>query len=212
MDLPVKKRMLVPLNNPRRPTFGTRFVTAILRAVFVPLGFVLGNLYKLCFGWWLDKRLAKRDHERLERDIRNHLAFLFSECSAEIVPDQGFDSPPSFDYAGVTLALGSVRLRFVRGRGDLNVSVASAFAPDCWEDLRLVADGFAKWETTRPVPYSYSLDNMESILRPRLATLQTALSKENFEKTLQQAVVTHNQAVDAYAARLNRAGIVPKFY
>ena len=82
-------------------------VVAALRPPLLVLGFVFGNIYKLCFGW-LDKRTAKKDEERFADDIRTHLSFLFSECGAHIVPNEGVSFPPSFDGAYVTVAVGSV--------------------------------------------------------------------------------------------------------
>jgi hypothetical protein len=156
--------------------------------------------------------MASQNEQRFAEEIRTHLSFLFSEHAAEIIPNEGVPFPPPLDGAYVTVAVGAIRLRVVRGRGDFSVSVGSEFAPQHWEDFRLVADGISEWETTRPLPYGYSLGTFDSVLRPRLAHLQDALSKEHWEATLSNAVRVHNKSVDEYAAKLCQSGIVPKIY
>ena len=206
-----KKTLLVPLSNPRRPSPWAGLLVAVLRPPFLVIGFIFGNLYKLCFGW-LDRRTARQNQQRFAEDIRTHLSFLFSEHAAEVIANEGVPFPPSFDGAYVTVAVGSLRLRFVRGRGDFGVSVASESAPERWEDFRLVADGISQWDTTRPASSSDSLEKFEGILRPRLTRLQDALSKEHFEATLDNAVRIHNESVDQYAAKLRESGIVPRIF
>ena len=49
-------------------------------------------------------------------------------------------------------------------------------------------DDIGMWDTSPPRPDSYSLETFADILRPRLAGLQEALSKERFEATLNRAV------------------------
>jgi hypothetical protein len=204
-----KKTLLIPLNNPNRPTLRARIIVAILRPPLVLFGFVFGNLYKLCFGW-LDRRSARQNEQRFAEDIRTYLRFLFSEHGAKIVPNEGVRFPPGFDGAYITVAVGNLLLRFVRGRGDFSVSVASAFSSNDWEDFRLVADGVGQWDTSKPGPRYYALETFEPVLRSRLESLQEALSKDRFETTLRNAVKVHNEAVDEYAASLRQKGIIPK--
>jgi hypothetical protein len=211
MPIEKKKNLLIPLNNPRPPTLWARIVIAILRPPLLVLGFVFGNLYKLCLGW-LDKRLARQHEQRFAEDIRKYLTFLFSEHGARIIPNEGVPFPPSFDGAYVTVAVGNLRLMFVRGRGDFSVRVASAFAPNDWEDFRLVADGIGRWDMSKPGPPRYTLETFEPILRSRLERLQGALSRDHFETTLNDAVKIHNDSVDEYAATLRQSGIIPKLY
>ena len=97
------------------------------------------------------------------------------------------------------------------GRGDFGVNVASAFAPNDWEEFRLVADGISRWDASQPGPQCYTLETFEPILRSRLERLQEALSKERFEATLNNAVKVHNDSVDEYSSRLRESGVIPKF-
>lgn len=211
MDMAIEKKrnLLIPLNNPRPPALWVRITNAVLRPLFLVLGFVLGNLSKLCFGW-LDKRIARQNEQRFAEDIRTHLAFLFSDHGAQIIPNEGVPFPPSFDGAYVTVAVGNIRLRFVRGRGDFSVAVASAFAPTEWEGFRLVAEGIAKWDTSQHGSSHYTLEAFEPVLRARLEYLQQALAKDQFEATLNNAVKMHNDSVDEYTATLRQSGIIPK--
>lgn len=209
METYEKKRLLVPLNNAREPSLRARILIAVLRPPILVLGFIFGNLYKLCFGW-LDRRMARANEEQFAAEIRNYLSFLFYDYSAEIIPNEGTPFPPSFDGAYVTVAVGSLRLLFWRGRGDFGVEVASAFAPRHWNDFQLVADGISEWDTTRrPNPDYYSLETFGDVLRPSLARLEEALSKEHFEETLGTATAIHNKSVDEYAERLRRSGVEP---
>jgi hypothetical protein len=182
-----------------------------LRPPLLALGFVFGNLYKLCFSW-LDGRMARKNEQRFAEDIRACLTFLFSEHGAKIIPNEGVSFPPSFDGAYVTVAVDNLRLRFVRGRGDFSVRVASAFSPNDWEDFRLVADGIAQWDMSKPEPRYYTLEAFEPVLRSRLDWLLEALSKDRFETTLNNAVKIHNGKVDEYEAALRPSGIIPKVY
>jgi hypothetical protein len=211
MPIERKKNLLVPLNNPRQPALRGRILIAILRPPLLVLGFIFGNLYKLCFGW-LDKRGARQNEQRFAEDICTHLTFLFSEQGAKIIPNVGTPFPPSFDGAYVTVAVGNLHLRFIRGRGDFSVRVASAFAPNDWEDFRLVAEGISEWSTSQSRPRHYTLETLEPILRSRLGNLQDALSQERFEATLNNAAKIHNDSVDEYAETLRQSGIIPKFY
>ena len=210
MPIDQMKQMLVPLGKPPKPSLSARLLVRVLRPPLLVLGFIFVNLYKLCFGR-RDIRLAREHEQRLVDDIRTHLSFLFTEHEAQITPNEGTPFPPALDGAYVTVAVGTSRLRFVRGRGDFGVAVTSQFAPHDWQDFQLVADGISEWDTSQPPPYVYSLEAFGSILRPRLAGLQEALSKERFEATLNRAVKTHNDSVEEYATQLRQRGVVPMF-
>ena len=207
MEIAHKKQLLIPITNSRRPSLRARILDVILHLILYAPLFVLRKLYKPCFSW-LDRRAARENQRRFAEEIRIHLSFLFKEHAAKFIPNEGAPFPPRMDGAFVTVAVGVVRLRFVRGCGDFSVKVSSEFAPQHWEDFFLVADGVAEWDTDRR-SHCYSLETFGSVLRPRLDRLQDALSKEHYEKTLSDAVRVHNQALDAYAAKLRQSGVVP---
>lgn len=155
--------------------------------------------------------MARQNEQCFAEEIRKYLSFLFTDHGAQIIPNEGTPFPPPFDGAYVTVAIGNLYLRFARCRGDFSVAVASAFAPNHWEDFQLVADGISKWHVPEPgQPRYYTLETFEPILRSRLGRLQEGLSKDRFEVTLNGAVKIHNDSVDEYAAILRQSGIIPK--
>jgi hypothetical protein len=107
----------------------------IVRPPFLAIGFVLSVIYAGLFGWWLDKRVAKRYDERLANDVRQNLPFLFTEKCGQIVPSDDYHIQRAFDLAVVTVATQDVWIRFIQVRGEFNVEVASTQPPHRWEDL-----------------------------------------------------------------------------
>src|SRR5438128_3465658 len=98
------------------------------------LRLVASPTYDLLFGW-IDRRTARKDEKRLANDIQISMRFLFIQDGACIIQNEGVRFPPAFDYAFVTIACNNVLLRFCRGRGELGVHVAPAFAPSDWHEL-----------------------------------------------------------------------------
>ena len=72
--VPKKKRLLIPLDNTRRPGPLLRITVFTARAIFVPIFFVLGKIYKLCFGW-LDRLMAKNSTRNLRRKLSTTFCF-----------------------------------------------------------------------------------------------------------------------------------------
>src|SRR5688572_41580 len=120
------------MNSKRAKWWVPTVVTALtfLRSVFAPV-------YDLTFGR-IDRRLAKKDQERLANDIELAFRFLFEAQKGRIVPNHGLPFPPGFDYAFVTIEISNMLLRFTRGRGVVGVQVAPVLAPSDWHDLSLV--------------------------------------------------------------------------
>ncbi len=210
MQLPKQKRMLVPTRGPLLE--GPAPAKPVFSKPALSLGGrVFSKLYSLFFGW-LDTSLARQHEERFREEIRIQLRFLFDDHAARVIANEGCPFPPTFDGAYVTVAVEPLLLRFVRGRGDFSVSVASSFAPQRWLDFQLVADGIAQWSLTEPRPRAYSLEDFASMLRPRLDQLLEGLSKQRFEATLKNAIDLHNNAIDQYAAEAKKAGFEPTVY
>ena len=107
--------------------------------LFGPPVWVLVKIYDLLFGPGELRRSKKRE-DRLARAVREDFLFLFNEYGAEIVPDAGTRHPQPFDYAMVIVVVGDLRLRFIRGRGELRIQVASKSSPNAWEELPSVLD------------------------------------------------------------------------
>jgi hypothetical protein len=114
-----------------------RWLVAIVRPPLLLARFVLRPLSKLFFGG-VSRHLAKKHERQLAQDIHDALPFLFTEHKGSIVLNEAVPFPPSFDYAFVTVGLGDLFLRFSRGRGELGVHVAPAFARSDWHELSLV--------------------------------------------------------------------------
>jgi hypothetical protein len=210
MEIPKQKRMLLPMRAPLlRETVPAH--SAFSRSLPSLVERVVGKLYRLFLGW-LDRPLAKQHEKRFREEIRNQLRFLFDDHAARVIANDGCPFPPSFDGAYVTIAVEPLLLRFIRGRGDFSVNVASSFAPKQWLDFQLVADGIAQWSLSEPRPHPYSLEEFASMLRPRLDQLLEGLSEQRYEATLQNAIYLHNNAIDHYAAEAKEAGFEPTVF
>src|SRR5262249_7560569 len=107
----------------------------IIKPPFLVIGFVLSTIYAGLFGWWLDKLVANRTDERLAKEIRKNVPFLFTEKCGQIVPSDDYHVQRAFDLSVVTVATQDFWIRFTRVRGEFNVEVASTRIPHRWEDL-----------------------------------------------------------------------------
>lgn len=112
-------------------------INYLVRPPLTLVRFVFSPIYDFLFGW-LDRRSARNDQRKLEQDIRGALPFLFDEHCGCQVPNEGVPFPPGFDYAFVTIAVDNLLIRFCRGRGDLDVRIASKNAPNDWHELCLL--------------------------------------------------------------------------
>lgn len=100
------------------------------------VAFSIGKAYWALFGWSIDAPVSRKRQRRFASEIRRRLAFLFEEHGAEIIPNEGVPFPEPFDYATVTVAVGALLLRFVRGRGEFRVLVISKSGPRDWRDWK----------------------------------------------------------------------------
>lgn len=140
---------------------------------------IVGPLYKILIGWWAERYFAKKEERRLARDVKLSLKFLFVEEGARIVPNVGVPFPPSFDYAFLTVALDSVSFRFTRGRAELKVEVAPAFAPTDWHDLSLVLSAIQVENPLERQPF-LDLWDVSRVLKPQMRTLLGLFSADHF--------------------------------
>ncbi|MGA8734591.1 MAG: hypothetical protein WB558_11790 [Terriglobales bacterium] len=101
------------------------------------LHWVAGGIYKLLFSH-ADEKLAKKREEKLAADIQRCVPFLFGEMGGRIVPNEGVEFPPPFDYAVITIDASGLRLRFTRGRDHLAVQIAPKVSPNSWHELSTV--------------------------------------------------------------------------
>jgi hypothetical protein len=88
-----KKRILIPLGTPRQSGSGSLILRTVLKLIFLPIFFVIGKTYKLCFGW-SDRRIAIKNQGRFAQEIQTHLSFLFADHGAQIIPNDAVPFPP----------------------------------------------------------------------------------------------------------------------
>jgi hypothetical protein len=130
------------------------------------------------FGW--NALLARKHRQLLTEAIQQELRFLFAENGAQIIPDDGVPFPPKFDYAFVTLAVDNIRLRFVRGRDDLSVSVAAQHRPHDFCELSLL---LMISESSVVSRRSYStLSDAARLLKGEMGHLEEELSNERADR------------------------------
>jgi hypothetical protein len=115
-----------------------RWIDTALRLPTLLIGFIVVEGYRVLIGWWLDPLIASSDNRRLEKDVRALLPFLFTERRGRVAPPRKGSFSPGFDYAFVTVRVGGLLIRFCRGRGEVDVRVASAEAPNDWHELSLL--------------------------------------------------------------------------
>jgi hypothetical protein len=179
------------------------WVVAIVRPPLVVLRFVIEKSYSLVFGWWLDKRLVSRSNQRFGDDVRRHIAFLFDDYGARIIPN-GPEPPASFDFALVTLSVGDLIFRFFRGRGDVTMNVASTRAPNDWHELSALLGVMDLGVQRRAFT---DLADIGRILRLHMNEIRQALSPEHYRNTqrLLYEVYEHDHAVTRqWSAEINR--------
>jgi hypothetical protein len=101
------------------------------------VAYVVGGVYSFLFGWY-DKRLARRELARLEREIREQLSFLFSSYNGQIMPIKKISRLKDIDWPTVEVSLPGLLLKFVRWRGELQAYVTPEQTPNDWVELSLL--------------------------------------------------------------------------
>lgn len=155
------------------------FVTLLLRPPAIIIGFVGRPLYRLLFSR-SDERHAKLNEEKLGSDIQAQIPFLFSEMNGRIVPNEGVEFPPPFDYAIVTVEMPHFLLKFTRGRDHLAVQAAPKSAPTRFHELTTIL-------TTLEVPgvqrgQISGLSDAARILRQHADVITHALSDDEYPR------------------------------
>jgi hypothetical protein len=156
---------------------------AVETAIAKTLVAIVGPLYRFFFGW-VDRRLARKQEQRLAADIKLSLRFLFTTEKGCIVPNEGVPFPPAFDYAFVTVRLDNLFIRFMRGREELRVSVSPVFAPSEWHDLSLVLGALSGESHIERYAFQ-NLWEVSRILEPQINALKELLTVDRFN-TLEQ--------------------------
>ncbi len=155
-----------------------RWVIAVVTPPAMVFKVVAVNIYRLLFGR-LDVRASRQRESQLALEIQRDLSFLFNEHGAKVIQDASVRYPRPFDYAIVNVALDSLFLRFIRGRGELRVQVAPRRDPHNWSELPVVlgvVDAQERFEPKLP----WSLGEVAGVLEPRLSRLRQAFSDEGY--------------------------------
>jgi hypothetical protein len=182
----------------RRPIRGEKWWVIAVQVPLRVLGYILSPLYAISFGA-LDKHLARKYERRLASDVQFVLRFLFTDYQGHVVPNAGVPFPPGFDYAFVTVAVANILLRFTRGRGELGVLLAPAFAPADWHDLSLVLAAIHDLSSLERQRY-HDLWHLASKLEPHMKTLIENCTVQRFTK-LKQRLQNEVYAPEAFVIR-----------
>jgi len=125
------------------------------------------------------------EENRLASEVKQSFSFLFDNYAGNIVPLRSemkdvpryLQRPTFFHYAVVIVATGEVLFRFLHGRGELSVQVATTTTTEKWKDLAQVLHWLSAAETPRP-EMSFtsltSLDKFAEALQPRMNRLLQA--------------------------------------
>jgi hypothetical protein len=177
--------------------FGRWTINYVIRPPLMVLKFILTPLDRILFGF-LDKLIARRNEDRLRQDIRTAAAFLFEKYHGLVVPNEGVPFPPGFDYAFVTVAVNNILIRFCRGRGELDVRLASKNSACDWHDLALLVN-LIDPKVDRQRTYFSDLREVSSLLQPNIDRLRQTLGENQDQEFTQQLKVA--RLTDQAAAR-----------
>ena len=139
-----------------------------------------------------DAEVRKQFTEQIHRDF----AFLFAEHGAKIVPNDK-EYPPMFDNALVTVESCRLRFRFVQDRGEQRVDVAPLECPGAWEELDFVLMAI---DPNGDKPAWATLSDLAEILRVRLAQVERAFSREQYDATRERLAEIHTRERNKWAA------------
>ena len=180
------------------------WLTAILRPLFLLTGLVAKPLYRLLFSR-SDERLAREAEQQLAADLHTYLPFLFKEMEGRIVPNEGVEFPPPFDYAIVTIGVSRALLRFTRGRDHLAVQVAPKSYPNHFHEVSTVLTTLAVAGIQRG---SVScLSDAGRVLRQHIGEIQRAFAPQEYPRLsaeLQEVYARDRVVVKQLETELNR--------
>jgi hypothetical protein len=158
---------------------GKKFaIIDLVGPLFGALLFTVNVLYNGLFGWWLDPQIQRGRNRKFLDDIEASLGRLVSEGK---IVDQDRPNIMPFDGATVKVIYQNIIFDFTRGRGDLAVSLAPRHVPNEEHELGpLVATLEGRLFSEHDVVNS--LSDVEGLLMPRLDSINSAFSEENYAK------------------------------
>jgi hypothetical protein len=148
------------------------------------VGFACASVYKFLFGG-LDLRLSDKNTQKLANDIEINFRSLLDMYGGKVLPPDPNRRPNGFDYGIVTIRFSNIMLQIVRGRGELDVYLASAFVSDRkpWWILSSVRRVLASDEWTPPPSIYNSLDEYGQYLKTHWNPLVAAFSPQQYPLT-----------------------------
>lgn len=149
-----------------------------LSPVLVGFNFIAKVLYGAVFSWWLERYLQRKANRALLDDVQSNLYFLISQAKA--VSSPGTVLP--FDYASVEVLWENLFFVITRGRGDVSISVAPAYARNELTELGpTIAALEGRHFSERDV--IHDLKGVAALLQTRLALLNSAFSEQEYPRT-----------------------------
>ena len=151
----------------------------LVRPIVLLLVFVTKIIYRVLFGWWLDRWLQRKQNRSLLDDIRRTLHFLFPD--GHVVQHPQIRVLP-FDYASAEINWENLLFSFTRGREEVSVLVAPRHAPNLSYELGPLVAAVENRQYSE-LDVIGSLTDVANLLRPRLELLNAAFSEQEFPRT-----------------------------
>jgi hypothetical protein len=159
------------------------------------IGNAIGLAYRILFEWWLDAPIARKKEAQFVAEIRAQLAFLFDDFGAIVVNEPGTSVRPAYRPSIVTLAIGRLLLRFVRGRGEFRVDAALSGRTSHWrdwKDIRYVLAVAHEDDENYELPPLFDLSGADRLLRLELPKLlEIARDEKEWDLTERKINAAH---------------------
>jgi hypothetical protein len=140
--------------------------------------------------------------ERFIAKVKDDFAFLFTEYSAVIVANER-EYPPMFDNVLVTVAVETLRFRFVQERGEHRVDVAPGDEPEAWEALDYA---LMVLDPEERKPSWVSFPELARILKVHFIQLKDAFSSKKYQETSRKLAEIHIRERQQWVAAYNSKG------
>jgi hypothetical protein len=163
------------IRKPGKPSFSYSLLSAF--------GSAVGWIYKLAFGGF-DEFFYRRSRQRFIVEINRNFDYLFSEHHGSVSLHEGENYPRAFDYVCVVLEFDAMRIRIIRGRGELDVEVAPAREPGDWRELCFLRQVMDQSGRNEIPSMPRSLDELAGQVQECWSQLTELMSEENWFPSL----------------------------
>jgi hypothetical protein len=158
------------------------FILTLLSPLLAIFGIIFFGLYKILWGWWADERRSRILQRDFAKEIRVSLGFLFDQFGGQVVPNLR-KYPPVADYAVVTVAVQTVLLRFMRGRGEFRVDIAPTDSPNAWQEVGEALAEAEGYPESGEVPKYFRFADFGRLLYPNFELLVRTICSRKSEST-----------------------------